>query len=109
MSVSVVAGTLFLACIYILYPMFYMHHVTGRNKVVYCIYCIDHNCADDQRFLFRHIKKNKNRIQLFEVINPPIYHLQGCFKKRQGCHMTSSAIVLQSENVSKVYVCFVEP
>ena len=38
MSVSVVAETLFLACIYILYPMFYMYHVTGRNKVV--LYCI---------------------------------------------------------------------
>ena len=37
MSVSVVAETLFLTCIYILYPMFYMYHVTGRNKVVYCI------------------------------------------------------------------------
>ena len=37
MSVSVVAETLFLACIYILYPMFYMYHVTGGNKVVYCI------------------------------------------------------------------------
>ena len=34
MSDSVVAETLFLACIYILYPMFYMYHVTGRNKVV---------------------------------------------------------------------------
>ena len=39
MRVSVVAETLFLACIYILYPMFYMYHVTGRNKVV--LYCIE--------------------------------------------------------------------
>ena len=39
MSVSVVAETLFLACIYILYPMFYMYHGTGINKVVlYCIF-----------------------------------------------------------------------
>ena len=34
MSVSVVAETLFLACIYMLYHMFYMYHVTVRNKVV---------------------------------------------------------------------------
>ena len=37
MSVSVVAETLFLACINILYPLFYMYHVTGKNKVVLLI------------------------------------------------------------------------
>ena len=25
----------FLICIYLMRPMFYMYHVTGRNKVVY--------------------------------------------------------------------------
>ena len=43
MSVSVVVETLFLACIYILYPMFYMYHVTVRNKVV--LYIVLYNCS----------------------------------------------------------------
>ena len=52
------------------------------------------------------------RIELFDVINPPIHSMQGGFKKQQGCLMTSflvkEALQFAREKGSKVYTCFLD-
>ena len=52
------------------------------------------------------------RIQLFDVINPPIHPMQGGLKKQQGCLMTSflvkESLEFAREKGSKVYACFLD-
>ena len=52
------------------------------------------------------------RVELFNVLNPPLHPLQGGFRKNLGCQMTSfllkECISFGKENGSKVYVCFLD-